>query len=84
MIAALGCGLVQCLWQPATAAGAEAKDAPPALRIIVLDEETGKPIPSFRLIAGSDINPPFPALRSGPTPVSGAARQKQIPSSTGA
>jgi hypothetical protein len=55
MIAALGCGLVQCLWQPATAAGAEAKDAPPALRIIVLDEETGKPIPSFRLIAGSDI-----------------------------
>jgi hypothetical protein len=25
------------------------------------------------------INPPFPALRSGPTAVSGAARQKQIP-----
>jgi hypothetical protein len=28
------------------------------------------------------INPLFPALRSGPTAVSGAARQKQIPSSS--
>jgi hypothetical protein len=54
-IGALGCCLVQCLWQPTTAAGAEANDEPTELRINVLDEGTGKPIPSFRLIAGSDI-----------------------------
>jgi hypothetical protein len=30
---------------------------------------------------GNRINPPFPALRSGPTAVSGASLQKQIPGS---
>ena len=30
---------------------------------------------------GTHTNPLFPALRSGPTAVSGASRQKQIPSS---
>ena len=31
--------------------------------------------------AQAEVNPHFPALRSGPTAVSGATRQKQIPSS---
>ena len=36
----------------------------------------------FSLIALADeINPLFPALRSAPTALSGASRQKQIPSS---